>query len=229
MTSMATARSFHSPTASLLTALAILAGCSAPTADTAPADASSAPQAAIDSRSNAPQADTIVPATLREAELGGAAPVHAVGNIYLAGQPQQDDLEAMAERGIKTVVSLRKADEMDWDEAAAVEAAGMNFVRIPFGGPKELTDDVFDRVRAVLAENRDEPLVLHCARANRVGAVWMVHRVLNEGVGIDQALKEAQTAGLRTAEYVERARQYIERAQAEGAADDSHDQEVDAD
>jgi hypothetical protein len=93
----------------------------------------------------------------------------------------------------------------------------MTFVSIPFDTAEELTDDVFDRVRATLAEHGDEPLVLHCGRANRVGAVWMVHRVLNDGVGIDQALAEAQTAGLRTPEYVERAQDYIARAQAEQA------------
>ncbi len=126
----------------------------------------------------------------------------------------EDVKNALTERGVKTVVCLRKPGEVDYDEQAAVEAAGMNFVSIPFDTADELTDDVFDRVRATLAEHGDEPLVLHCGRANRVGAVWMVHRVLNDGVGIDQALEEAKTAGLRTPEYVDRAKDYIQRTQA---------------
>ena len=111
-------------------------------------------------------------------------------------------------------MTLRKPEELDWDEAAAVEAAGMEFIAVPFDGPEELTDDVFEHVRQVLVENGDEPLVLHCGRANRVGAVWMVHRVLDDGVGIDAALDEAKAVGLRTPEYIEKAKDYIRRRQA---------------
>jgi uncharacterized protein (TIGR01244 family) len=197
---------------SALLLTAALAGCSASTADTSTANNSSTPEAG--SGAKAPRTQDAEPAALREAELGSTNNVHAVGNIYLAGQPTPDDMNALTERGVKTVVCLRKPGEVDYDEQAAVEAAGMNFVSIPFDTADELTDDVFDRVRATLAEHGDEPLVLHCGRANRVGAVWMVHRVLNDGVGIDQALEEAKTAGLRTPEYVDRAKDYIQRAQA---------------
>jgi uncharacterized protein (TIGR01244 family) len=225
---MITTQTFKLFTASLLTAA--LVGCSSPTADTPTADVSSTPHAAaVDPGAVASSANAAAPAELCEAKLGATEPVHSVGNIYLAGQPQADELDELAERGIKTVVTLRKPEELDWDEEAAVKAAGMDYVAIPFDGPEELTDDVFDRVRQVLAEKRDEPLVLHCGRANRVGAVWMVHRVLNDGVGIDQALKEAQTAGLRTPEYIERAKEYIERAQSEAGAGDSQRRASDVD
>jgi uncharacterized protein (TIGR01244 family) len=155
-----------------------------------------------------------VPGEFCEAELGATEPVHAAGQIYLAGQPQPSDIQTIAQRGVKTIVTLRKPEELDWDEEAAVKSAGMTFVAVPFDGPGELTDDVFDRVRKALNEHRDAPLVLHCGRANRVGAVWMAHRVLDEGVGIDQALEEAKAAGLRTPGYVEKAQDYIRRTQA---------------
>jgi uncharacterized protein (TIGR01244 family) len=151
---------------------------------------------------------------LRVAELGDAAPVHSVGHVFLAGQPSEQDFSAIAERGVKTIVTLRKPEELDWNEEAAVRNAGMEFVAIPFGGPDELTDDVFRRVLETLREHGDEPLVLHCGRANRVGAVWMVHRVLEDGLGVDEALAEATEAGLRTPEYAEKAQDFIRRAQA---------------
>jgi hypothetical protein len=48
---------------------------------------------------------------------------------------------------------------------------------------------------------------------------------LDDGVGIDAALEEARTAGLRTPEYVDKARDYIRRTQASeaqnGAGDDN--------
>ena len=52
--------------------------------------------------------------------------------------------------------------------------------------------------------------MLHCGSANRVGAVWMVYRVLDEGVTWEQAHREALEVGLRTDGYVERAKEYVE-------------------
>jgi uncharacterized protein (TIGR01244 family) len=189
----------------------VLCGCKSETSDSPAPDA-----AAGAAHPGLPAADELC-----EAELGATAPVHSVGNVYLAGQPSQDDLAELAARGIRTVVTLRKPEELDWDEEAAVEAAGMDFVAVPFDGHEELTDDVFEQVRQVLAENADEPLVLHCGRANRVGAVWMVHRVLDDGLGIEAALEEAQAIGLRTPEYIEKAKDYIRREQ--GAGDEEAD------
>jgi uncharacterized protein (TIGR01244 family) len=196
----------------LLLAALVVGGCSKPA--TVPAGGERAAAPAATTASAPPNG----PAELCEAQLGETAPVHAEGNIFLAGQPGADDLVVLADRGIKTVVSLRKPEEVEWDEAAAVRAAGMEFVAVPFDGAEELTDEVFDQVRTVLKDKSDEPLVLHCGRANRVGAVWLAHRVLDDGVGIDAALEEAKTVGLRTPEYIDRAKDYITRQQ-EGAAE----------
>jgi hypothetical protein len=38
----------------------------------------------------------------------------------------------------------------------------------------------------------ERPLLLHCASANRVGAVWLAHRVLDGGLSYDAALREAE-------------------------------------
>jgi uncharacterized protein (TIGR01244 family) len=191
-------------------ALVVAVGCTKPSAEDVSRSGKAAPVEHL------PVAAAQEP--MRETELGRAAPVHVVGNVYLAGQPSQDDLPALAQRGIRTVVSLRRPEEVDWDEAAAVRAAGMEFISVPFRGADDLTDDMFDRVRQELRERSNEPLVLHCASSNRVGAVWMAHRVLDQDVEIDAALAEAKRAGLRTPELMERAKDYIRREQAEAAA-----------
>jgi uncharacterized protein (TIGR01244 family) len=156
----------------VVTAIVLVGGCAKPASDSK-ALVESSVTALPGKSANHSAADD----ELCEAELGDAAPVHAVGNIFLAGQPQENKIAGLADRGIKTVVSLRKPEELDWDEAAAVEAAGMEYIAVPFDGPEELTDDVFERVREVLRDQGDEPLVLHCGRANRVSAVWLVKRV----------------------------------------------------
>ncbi len=150
-------------------------------------------------------------APVEDAELGSTRNVHKCGTLYFAGQPMPDDISRIKTAGIKRVITLRKGDELDWNEAEKVEAVGLDFVAIPFREPDSLTDEVFDRVRQLLRDADKQPTLLHCGSANRVGAVWLAHRVLDQGVAYDDALREAKQIGLKTTAYQERARAYIRK------------------
>ncbi len=153
--------------------------------------------------------------TLEPAQLGATRNVHACGSTLLCGQPTREDLATAQQRGIQVVITLRTADELDWNEQAAVEQLGLEFVGIPFQGPETLTDDVFEQARRTLrdANMMNKPVMLHCASANRVGAIWMVYRVLDERISIEQAAKEAKQVGLRTNALGDLARAYIDQQQ----------------
>ncbi|MCA9258404.1 MAG: protein tyrosine phosphatase family protein [Planctomycetales bacterium] len=181
-------------------------GCGDPPAD--PGLNNDAVSASVEEPAAAPAIDA---PSLREADLGAAQPAHRAGNVYLSGQPAPEDLAKWAELGVKTVISLRTDGEIDWDEAQAVGQQGMTFVSLPFRGADALTDEVFNGAREILRKAEDEPVVLHCASSNRVGAVWMAHRVLDEGVDVGRAEREAREAGLRSDDLLARARQYIEQ------------------
>lgn len=159
------------------------------------------------------QTPTLEKTSLQKKELGEIRQVHALGDIYLAGQPTPEDLKIFAKQGIKTVITLRKANEVPWDEATAVEQQGMKFVRAPFQGPQELTDKVFVDVLKILRDKKSGPTVLHCGSANRVGAIWYAHRVLDGKLAPEAATKEAITVGLRTPAYLERAQAYVKQVQ----------------
>lgn len=153
------------------------------------------------------------PARVRSIRLGDTRNVHRSGDLYLSGQFGQADLEAIRSAGIRRIITLRTPAEVDWDERAAVEAAGMEFVEIPFRQPTELTDEVFNQVREVLRDDTG-PTLLHCASANRVGAVWLSWRILDEGVPFATALAEARQVGLRSDPLVRQAQRYLRRIQS---------------
>lgn len=144
-----------------------------------------------------------------EPVLLGSLAAHQVGDVYLAGQPAVEDIAAMRAKGVVRVISLRVPDEEPFNEASAIEAAGIDFTRIGFIGAGELTDEIFDQVRAALNDEQQRPVVLHCASANRVGAVWLAHRVLDDGLPLDQSIEEARTIGLRSSALQEAATSYI--------------------
>ena len=149
-------------------------------------------------------------AAIREASLGDTRNVHRIDDLWLAGQFTEEDIPALKEAGIRRVITLRTDGEIDWDEPAELEKAGLDFVAVPFREPETLTDEVFDTIRELL---RNEPTatLFHCGSANRVGGAWLPYRVLDEGVDLETAIQEAKTIGLRNEGYLDKARDYIER------------------
>jgi uncharacterized protein (TIGR01244 family) len=155
-----------------------------------------------------PAAPVAEPAVLEPASIGSMAKLHRLGDTYLGSQPSEADLEALAGAGVTTVINLRHAREVEFDEQEVVEGLGLTYVNVPFGSPAELDDEILDAGRAALREAQG-PVLLHCASCNRVGAIWIAHRVLDDGIGLEDAVKEAKTAGLRSTELVDKARAYV--------------------
>lgn len=177
-----------------------LCGCSSEGVPTASARAAAAPTAV---------APTIV-------ALEGIQPLHRVGSILLGGQPSVDALRALQETGLTAVVDLRRATEArGFDERALTSELDLTYEEHGFGGSDPLTDEIFSDVRRLLAEHRGSgsgDLLLHCASSNRVGAVWLASRVMDEGVVWEIALAEAHTVGLRSQALEDAARNYVRGA-----------------
>ena len=140
----------------------------------------------------------------------GAAPLDGV---FTAAQPSAAQLQALARAGVGTVVDLRAANESrGFDEAAVVAEAGMTYQPIPVT-PQTLGAAEFDAVRAVLRERGDRPVLVHCASANRVGALLIPYLVLDEGRAPDEALRIATAVGLRSDDLAQAAFAYVRDAQ----------------
>lgn len=141
---------------------------------------------------------------------GSIEKMHTYGGVFLATQPQQADFKQAKEGGIKTVINLRQKEELPWDEEAFVTGLGLEYHNVPFKAPAELTDEVFDRTRSLLGDAAKKPILLHCASANRVGAIWLAHRTLDGGLSYERALEEARVVGLKLPAFEEKAKAYID-------------------
>ena len=150
--------------------------------------------------------------TIVETSLGETNKVHRLNNLFFAGQFTQADIEKLKEAKIERVITLRMDKELDWDEKAAIESAGLTFARFPFASPGGLTDEVFDKVRESL-KDKSQTTLLHCGTANRAGGVWLPYRVLDEGVDLETALAESKQIGLKSPFIKEKALDYIKRHQ----------------
>lgn len=165
-------------------------------------------------QTKSPSTDAAKAPEIKSAELGETKNVHRSGNFFFSGQFSQDDIKTISNQNIVRVITLRTDDEIDWDEKEAINAAGIEFIRLPFRTPESLTDEVFAKTREFLKDNSKTTL-LHCRSASRVGGVWLTFRVLDEGVPLKIALEEAKEIGLKTEFIEKKALDYIQRMQAD--------------
>jgi uncharacterized protein (TIGR01244 family) len=133
------------------------------------------------------------------------------------GQPRLEHLAQLKAEGVKAIINLRQPSEhRAEEEAAKAKELGLRYFNIPvvFGEPQEeqateflkLTDDPANR-----------PAFIHCTAAIRVGAFWMIRRVLRDGYTVEEAQKEAEKIGLRQAPHLtEFALNYIAKYQKKG-------------
>lgn len=126
------------------------------------------------------------------------------------GQPRIEHFEKLKADGVKAVLNLRQPTEhRAEEEAAAVARAGLKYFNIPveYRAP---TDAQVDEFLKITDDPANRPMFIHCTAAIRVGAFWMIRRVVRDGLSIDAALEEAKKVGLTNAPHLEEfARAYI--------------------
>lgn len=128
------------------------------------------------------------------------------------GQPKLEQLAQLKADGVKTIINLRAPTEhRAAEEEATAKQLGLRYINIPvaFSEPK---DEQVAEFLKITDDRANRPAFIHCAGAIRVGAFWMIRRVLRDGWSIEQAEEEAKKIGLRENPHLnEFARNYIER------------------
>lgn len=129
------------------------------------------------------------------------------------GQPTLAQLGELKSQGVNTVLSLRVPGEAGFDataEEGEAKKLGMKFFNIPVSNqaPK---DEQVDEFLKITDNAQNRPVFIHCGSANRVGAFFMIRRVLRDGMTFDAAKAEADKIGLRSAALADFAKQYIDK------------------
>jgi uncharacterized protein (TIGR01244 family) len=127
-----------------------------------------------------------------------------------AAQPKDTAWQKLSANGFKSVLNLRTANEgVDLNkEREMVEQAGMRYISIPVNGADPKAEQVEAFIKAV-RDAQNQPMLIHCASANRVGGFFMIYRVLEQGWSEDKALEEAKQIGLASPGLTKFAQDYI--------------------
>jgi uncharacterized protein (TIGR01244 family) len=138
--------------------------------------------------------------------------VQVTPDFCTGGQPRPTHFAELKARGVKAVLNLRTPGEhRAAEEQEAVEAAGLRYVNIPVVY-REPTFAQVDEFLKITDDPANRPMFIHCTAAIRVGAFWLIRRVVRDGYTWDAALAEARKVGLVNAPHLEEfARAYLQR------------------
>jgi uncharacterized protein (TIGR01244 family) len=122
--------------------------------------------------------------------------------LYRGGQPKSGGVKKLAELGIKTIVNLRGTDEQTRAEESEARAAGLAYFNIPMPGLSRPTDEQVSRVRAIIEDDENSPVFIHCKRgSDRTGTIVAVYRISHDNWTASQAMSEANRLGLSWIEF----------------------------
>ena len=159
-------------------------------------------------------AASVAAAQVRKTEMPGIRNFSRVdATVGCGGATEPSAMSALRGEGFRSVINLRLANEdganVDAGRAAA-EKAGLTYIHLPFDSSNP-DPKVVDQFLAAVSDTANQPVYIHCASANRVGAVWMIKRALEDGWETGKAKQEAEAIGLSNPQLTAFATEYITR------------------
>lgn len=132
--------------------------------------------------------------------LGIKGAVLVEPQLVSSGQFDEAQFAKLPALGYRTVIQLRPPTEegTGWEEAKAKEL-GLNFLRIPVDGAKDVTEANARKLDAAL-KNREGGTLVSCSSGNRVGGLLALKAYYCEKMPAEQALEAGKKAGLTKAE-----------------------------
>ena len=144
-------------------------------------------------------ATTLLDAQVKKGEMAGVTNYSRVdATVGCGGATQPTAMAGLKKEGFTSVINLRLASEPGADidaSRSAAQTAGLKYIHLPFDTANP-DPKLVENFLSTVADKANQPVYIHCGSANRVGAVWMIKRALQDGWDVQKALAEAEAIGL---------------------------------
>ena len=125
------------------------------------------------------------------------------------GQPSAAQVAALHVAGCQVVLDNRDPMEpRTFDEPAAVRGEGMEYVNVPLVHGA-VTVGTMRQMHDAVKKLAGKKALLHCSSGNRTAAALIPYLILDNGMAEEAAVEIAMRIGLRSAELMELALEYI--------------------
>ena len=117
-------------------------------------------------------------------------------NTVVCGALDEEKVVALAKAGIDVVINLQPDEELSFDEAAAVERAGMGYEHLPISSAADLKQLKILAFDNILRQHHGKKIAVHCGSGNRVGAAIALRAGWLRGRKMDTAMERGRSHGL---------------------------------
>ena len=157
----------------------------------------------------------IIPVSqLLDAIAGVPNACEPIPGLVTGGQPAAAHLAALKQAGCAVVIDIREPMEpQPFRTPDAVVAEGLEYRRIPVGHgavSHATFGQLSDAVRELAGKR---PAFMYCSSGNRVGGSLLPYLMLDQGLDEEAAVAQALRVGLRSAELMEQALDYVRSKQ----------------
>ena len=118
--------------------------------------------------------------------------------VGCGGQVDPAAMASLKSEGFVSVINLRLPTEEGANVEqgrAAAQAAGLKYIHLPFNAASP-DSKVVDSFLAAVSDRANQPVLIHCGSASRVGGMWTIKRALQDKWPLEKALAEGKAVGL---------------------------------
>jgi protein tyrosine phosphatase (PTP) superfamily phosphohydrolase (DUF442 family) len=115
--------------------------------------------------------------------------------IATAGVLKDGAVGSLRPLGFAAVLDLRGPTEGTASEKVEVESASLRYFNIPVT-EQAPSDEQVVAFAGIVEDPANQPIIIHCHSASRVGAMWVLYQV-RKGAPVAIALEEGRTIGLQ--------------------------------
>ena len=132
-----------------------------------------------------------------------------VSGWITGGQPTEQQIKSFKAAGGEVVVDNRDPMEpRPFDEPATVSAAGLEYITLPIVHGA-VTTATMKQMHETLKRLEGKKALLHCSSGNRTAAAMIAYLMTEKRMEEDDAVDLAMRSGLRSAELMDIALQYV--------------------
>ena len=132
-----------------------------------------------------------------------------VSGWITGGQPTEQQIKSFKAAGGEVVVDNRDPMEpRPFDEPSTVRAAGLEYITLPIVHGA-VTTATMKQMHETLKRLEGKKALLHCSSGNRTAAAMIAYLMTEKRMEEDDAVDLAMRSGLRSAELMDIALQYV--------------------
>ena len=136
----------------------------------------------------------------------------AGAKVAFGGATELSALPWLKEKGYRSVINLRAENERPGHIAQMrqqAELIGLHYTHLPFD--PTVASNVADTFIQQVRSESNQPLYVHCNSATRAAALWLIFRVLEDGVDFEDARREIEGIAGRPNAAITFAKNYLDK------------------